>query len=600
MLGDGDMFRTVGRYFWGVCYFFLSLLALAFFGLYVSSNLVVTAQAPPLDGPSDDFSAVYQDAETALAAAYNFEAAGEVDRAFASYLTVLDSALAAGDELSISADANLDTLVDKVADNILSEAEADEIEADLPAWDDVDTPRAKNWLMRFADARRLRYASEGKYQEAYQATLDVRDMAWDIVNQSPNDPSVRKAIQVYYDTNQALGQREKAAQDLAGLAQNLPPTVASRTSDLTGSVKSANATSDEELLIAANSAAQVKLTIVEEGNGQVEPDGGVYNPGTEVTLTATPSYHARFTGWTGDLTSSENPVTVFLSSDFEATAHFVNSWEVIESVWGQGRVTPVGLFDEGTLVTIQAVPAQDWEFAGWDGELFGKGDTVEVTMTSDVVAAAQFVYRPGVGAMDLVADLGGYLVEIGVNQTAGQVKNLAFDMGELDNSGEPVGNEVPDAAELLVLQGLLQRADFNRTAFGGTGSSFVWEPWTVNLAQAQTDLPTASAAFQRITAAYMTLGSEGHQKFVAAQAYALYTVELDLDDYSSNAMTDLDVDGNPDADGAWNRLEWKTLLAYLPGAPTFADAVTYAEMALDPKSPAAADINYARDAPGRR
>ncbi|MCL4216913.1 MAG: hypothetical protein KJ052_07915, partial [Candidatus Hydrogenedentes bacterium] len=229
-----------------------------------------------------------------------------------------------------------------------------------------------------------------------------------------------------------------------------------------------------------------------------------------------------------------------------------------------------------------------------------KGDTVEVTMTSDVVAAAQFVYRPGVGAMDLVADLGAYLVEIGVNQTASEVENLAFDMGELDNSGEPVGNEVPDAAELLVLQGLLQRADFNRTAFGGTGSSFVWEPWTVNLAQAQTDLPTASAAFQRITAAYMTLGSEGHQKFVAAQAYALYTVELDLDDYSSNAMTDLDVDGNPDADGAWNRLEWKTLLAYLPGAPTFADAVTYAEMALDPKSPAAADINYARDAPGRR
>ncbi|MBZ0122624.1 MAG: hypothetical protein K8F31_01905 [Roseovarius sp.] len=209
------------------CLLFATLLTALLFGLYISSELVVTAQAPPPSGPSDDSLPVYHDAEAALAAADSFEAAGEVDRAFASYLTVLDSALAAGDELSISADANLDTLVDKVADNILSEAEADEIEAALPDWEEVQTPRAKNWLMRFADARRLRYASEGKYQEAYQATLDVRDMAWDIVSQSPNDPSVRKAIQVYYDTNQALGQREKATQDLSALEENLPPSVAS-------------------------------------------------------------------------------------------------------------------------------------------------------------------------------------------------------------------------------------------------------------------------------------------------------------------------------------------------------------------------------------
>ncbi len=65
-------------------------------------------------------------------------------------------------------------------------------------------------------------------------------------------------------------------------------------------------------------------------------------------------------------------------------------------------------------------------------------------------------------------------------------------------------------------------------------------------------------------------------------------------------MTDLDVDGNPDADGAWNRLEWKTLLEELTGAPTLTDAEAYADMALGPDSPAAADINYARDAPGRR
>ena len=116
-------------------------------------------------------------------------------------------------------------------------------------------------------------------------------------------------------------------------------------------------------------------------------------------------------------------------------------------------------------------------------------------------------------------------------------------------------------------------------------------------AQAQTDLPTASAAFQRVTAAYMTLGSEGYQKFAADEAYTLYTVELDLDAYTSNAMTDLDVDGNPDADGAWNRLEWKTLLEELTGAPTLTDAEAYADMALDPESPEAADINYARDVP---
>ncbi len=66
------------------------------------------------------------------------------------------------------------------------------------------------------------------------------------------------------------------------------------------------------------------LTVGVTGNGAVSPAAGAhaYAGGTVVTLTATPASGATFTGWSGAVTGTANPVTVTMTGDKTVTAAF--------------------------------------------------------------------------------------------------------------------------------------------------------------------------------------------------------------------------------------------------------------------------------------
>ena len=68
----------------------------------------------------------------------------------------------------------------------------------------------------------------------------------------------------------------------------------------------------------------LNLRIDIEGDGTVtlDPPYGVYDPGTEVTLTALPSSSFAFSSWGGDLSGSINPETILMSEDKEVTVRF--------------------------------------------------------------------------------------------------------------------------------------------------------------------------------------------------------------------------------------------------------------------------------------
>jgi uncharacterized repeat protein (TIGR02543 family) len=57
----------------------------------------------------------------------------------------------------------------------------------------------------------------------------------------------------------------------------------------------------------------------------VDPPGGFYNPGTAVTLTATPSAGFQFQGWGGDLSGSNNPETITIDDYKNVTATFTST-----------------------------------------------------------------------------------------------------------------------------------------------------------------------------------------------------------------------------------------------------------------------------------
>ena len=60
----------------------------------------------------------------------------------------------------------------------------------------------------------------------------------------------------------------------------------------------------------------------EGGSVELDPPGGTYNEGTEVQLIATAASGWEFTGWTGDITGTANPVSVTMNADMYVSPIF--------------------------------------------------------------------------------------------------------------------------------------------------------------------------------------------------------------------------------------------------------------------------------------
>jgi hypothetical protein len=69
------------------------------------------------------------------------------------------------------------------------------------------------------------------------------------------------------------------------------------------------------------------LTININGNGSVamDPPGGNYYAGTEVTITATPAPGWEFVEWTGNWAGTVNPAIVTMDANYTMTAVFTNT-----------------------------------------------------------------------------------------------------------------------------------------------------------------------------------------------------------------------------------------------------------------------------------
>jgi photosystem II stability/assembly factor-like uncharacterized protein len=69
---------------------------------------------------------------------------------------------------------------------------------------------------------------------------------------------------------------------------------------------------------------QYTITTATQGNGTItlDPDGGTYDEGTSVTITATADTDYRFDHWEGDVSGTTNPLTVTINGDMSVTAVF--------------------------------------------------------------------------------------------------------------------------------------------------------------------------------------------------------------------------------------------------------------------------------------
>ena len=138
----------------------------------------------------------------------------------------------------------------------------------------------------------------------------------------------------------------------------------------------------------------------------LNPPGEVYYKETTVTLTALPNEGYSFDHWEGDAQGNDSTVELFMDSDKEVTAFFLEDIEnkfvlnVNVAPYGAGSVDldpSGGLYDPETTVTLSASAFEGYTFDHWSGDAEGSESSIEIIMDSDKNIDAVFVPNGGTG-----------------------------------------------------------------------------------------------------------------------------------------------------------------------------------------------------------
>jgi uncharacterized repeat protein (TIGR02543 family) len=156
-------------------------------------------------------------------------------------------------------------------------------------------------------------------------------------------------------------------------------------------------TMDGDKTVTANFArSSYTLTINIIGSGSVtkDPDQSEYKPGTNVDITAVAADGWSFTGWSGNVSGMDNPLTITMDEDKTVTATFIEKkYKLTINIFGSGSVTkdPNQLeYNSGASVNMTAEPADGWTFAGWSGSISGTALSQAIIMDSDKIVTANF------------------------------------------------------------------------------------------------------------------------------------------------------------------------------------------------------------------
>lgn len=128
------------------------------------------------------------------------------------------------------------------------------------------------------------------------------------------------------------------------------------------------------------------------------PNQTAYAPNSQVTVTATPASGYLFTGWSGDASGSQNPLTVTMTGNKAVTANFsavpASTYTLTLPARTGGSVTKspdLPNYPQGTVVTLTAAPSAGYVFGSWRRDSYGSGNPLQITMDGNKTAVADFI-----------------------------------------------------------------------------------------------------------------------------------------------------------------------------------------------------------------
>ncbi len=138
-----------------------------------------------------------------------------------------------------------------------------------------------------------------------------------------------------------------------------------------------------------------------EGSGTIikTPDRSSYLSGSVVTLQAISATGYYFVGWSGDISGTQNPISITMDSDKSITANFEEvpsgsySLDITLDPPDGGVVKKEpdkSYYSLGEELQLTVIPNEGFSFEGWSGNLTGNQNPVTITITSNMKITANF------------------------------------------------------------------------------------------------------------------------------------------------------------------------------------------------------------------
>ena len=155
---------------------------------------------------------------------------------------------------------------------------------------------------------------------------------------------------------------------------------------------------------------EYNLTILSEhGTVAANPDQDFYHLGDLVQLTATPDTGWVFANWSGDATSTDNPITITITGDMTITANYTSipySLTVISEHGTVSKSPDQTSYTYGQEVVLTATAAPGWTFVDWSGDATGSVNPVTINITGNMTVTANYTAIPY--TLTVISDHGSY------------------------------------------------------------------------------------------------------------------------------------------------------------------------------------------------
>jgi hypothetical protein len=134
-----------------------------------------------------------------------------------------------------------------------------------------------------------------------------------------------------------------------------------------GSVPASGTQTNVTAIITSNSSltwqwlTNFRLDVTAGTDGQVNATSGWCQSGTNVTETAIPDNGHHFVNWTGDISSTNNPLVVCMTQPYAVIANFTNNiYDITATAGSNGTISPSGTVEvangDGTSFVITPAP----------------------------------------------------------------------------------------------------------------------------------------------------------------------------------------------------------------------------------------------------